>query len=256
MASGGWNRGLTKTEQVERRAAMAGRYFCTCGALKTPAALRCQACKDVARVVPYTCACGAKRARVSSACRSCYLANVHAADSTCQWCKKTFRRRQKAPDRDARKFCSKVCYGASKTIWKTKGAGQAFARCVKRELTKRLRAISSRPPDRRCLCGATIERRTAKYCRACYAATIRDGVRAGLSVSNAIGSDHVCPNCGDTFRGYPGAVFCSVICGKRVKRDRYPSLQWMPIAERNQLARWIALAREANRRLQREWGNL
>jgi len=64
------------------------------------------------------------------------------------------------------------------------------------------------------------------------------------------GLHHICPNCGDAFRGYAAAVFCSRSCahsfGKMQRRGSYPSIATLPVDERNKLAHLISLARRAN----------
>jgi hypothetical protein len=253
MGAGGWNRGLTAPEQEERRAATAARrYFCNCGALKAAGVLRCPACKAAKKLAPFVCACGGKKAREAAACRACYLTNVHADDSTCQWCQQTFRRGQKAPDRDARKYCSKTCYGAAKRIW-APGARGRFVASLRHELRSRLAVFDRRSqtaaPWRRCSCGAPIENPFGKCCRRCGAERKGIGIRSARAISRRVGCEHVCPNCGVRFHGHPGDVFCSAKCGRQL-RGRNFSIRGLPLDERNKLAELIALVRAANRRLQ------
>jgi hypothetical protein len=172
----------------------------------------------------------------------------HNPDLHCEWCGVAFFRRPS--NRDARRFCSKRCSGARR---RARTAERRAAILVQRRIAREKREqIRKQQHQARmiCPCGARISRRTGRWCNTCFAQQIGNGIRAGHTVARTAGLHHLCPNCGQWFRGYPRDTFCSTTCAKQMrKRDRYPHLGHLPIDERNQLAELIALVRAVNRRL-------
>jgi len=173
----------------------------------------------------------------------------------CEYCGVTFWR--KRAKRDARRFCSKRCSGArirarTAAAKAERTLATAFAAAFRRELDARLPAIVVPTLERRCPCGAPRHTRS-KYCLVCLRPLVAARVRAGRSAVTFTGLDHVCPNCGATFKGYEADTYCSRPCATqyrhRVDRGSYPRIGHMGIKERNTLAELIALMRAANRRI-------
>jgi hypothetical protein len=165
-------------------------------------------------------------------------------DLHCEWCGIAFWRPRLTNRKvDACRFCSKRCSGARRR------AQTAERRAVIREQREQLRR--QRHEARvTCACGVRIRRRTGRWCDACYTQRIGNAIREGHILARRTGLDHLCPNCGQWFRGYDRATFCSSRCvSQMAKRQCYPHISHLPIDERNQLAELIALVRAANRRL-------
>ena len=150
------------------------------------------------------------------------------SDLTCEHCGAVFWR--KRSKRDARRFCSKRCGG----LWKAAHGQLAYRQphlVAAREVG---RAIATEQKEaRRAL--ALGRRQVFK---------VRRAIRRSRKCA------HLCPDCGSFFVAPESRVFCSRICQKRYKPDRYPSIQTCETAgDRNALAALIALVREIRRRL-------
>jgi predicted RNA-binding Zn-ribbon protein involved in translation (DUF1610 family) len=202
----------------------------------------------------FTCACGGRRSRNARQCKSCDTAARRGSDFSCEWCGLVFWRKSHNSNKaDARRFCSKQCSGALKTAQArarehVTAIETEFARAVEQELHARL--STPQQPVRICSCGAVITKKGTGYCAACLPSRVATWCRAARSVVRHEGVEHVCPNCGHSFRGYVGDVFCSQRCATQLTHHRrYPSIGAVPYPERNQLAELIALQRAANRRL-------
>lgn len=204
------------------------------------------------------CACGKSRARNAARCWSCYSAGRKRPLQVCQTCYRTFRPKRNLSEVNYQrnKYCSRSCYFAAKQSRararalaaarsrEARAIEREFAACFSAELTKRLPAKAT-VEARLCRCGAPVTQWRTGSCVACIAAR----VRAGHWEAHLIGVAHICPNCGRSFRGYPGAVWCSEKCGHLMRKGRYPSIANVSVDERNKLAGMIALVRAANRRL-------
>jgi endogenous inhibitor of DNA gyrase (YacG/DUF329 family) len=199
------------------------------------------------------CACGGLKSYGSRQCRACFNRSMRPTRS-CAWCGRAFWR--KAKSNDARKFCSRQCAGRRKRSPERDVDVRAF----RIEIARALNAAFSddRPPaPRLCACGGTITRPRGLICRACAGAAVAASRRAEWSVDQAIGIDHVCPNCGKDFKGRRGEIYCSFRCQRRYSHaavrgadhDRYPRIGHLPVTERNDVAALMALVRAANRRL-------
>ena len=230
-----------------------GASFACARGRRGPWPTRCERCRRRPRGLhSMTCEeCGfpfaGRRDRrfCSVACSGAFNLRTTGAWRTCEWCQTIFRGPRQG--RAARRFCSKKC-SANHQFAPRRAAIQAAAQAaaLERQINQELRRIQKQT----CPCGARIERPTARWCRACYAKRIRDGIRQGLARVRDKGYSHLCPNCGRGFCGYPSAVFCSSRCRRQYPRERYPAIRDVSLAERNQIAELIALARSANRRIQ------
>jgi hypothetical protein len=235
---------------------------------------RCDACRrEYAKTYPsrqpghyYVCACGRPRANTAAKCLTCYWAERRRQIHICQHCGQSFRPKRSVCTARCQnnKYCSRACYfrakharaevaaSAEAEALEARRAERAFARSFALELRKRLPADHS-VMGRFCRCGAAITQFATGFCAPCIAEIMAARVRAGHSVARLLGVAHICPNCGRSFRGYPRAVCCSRRCDRQIskwkKGRRYPSIQHVPVDERNKLAELIALTRAANRRL-------
>ena len=220
---------------------------------------RCDPCKqalDNERAVSWPsrqtgyhlCRCGQPKSPQPALCKPCFEADRRGPDLHCEWCGVAFWRAKNTnhPYSDARRFCSKTCSGARRRAVKDE-------RLIARDIERAVARAQAQIVRHTCQCGSPIERRTAKWCNACYAARIGEGIRNGYARAKDQGVLHICPNCGETFKGYADAVHCGKACAKQmlkcIGRHRYPSIGTVPLPERNTLAGLIALQREVNRRL-------
>jgi hypothetical protein len=200
----------------------------------------------------HQCACGRRKTEYARTCLVCYNEHRLPPKRQCEGCGKTFMRRQRS--RDSFLFCSRECYFAVKKArgieHQQRKENDRVDREIQRELKRAARSVLR--TLRWCECGAPLNRPTARYCAPCYQQVIGAGIRNGRRIASQQGVGHVCPNCGNIFRGYSTAVYCSVRCARVIAHHRrYPALRHLPLAERNRLAELVALVRAANRRL---WG--
>jgi hypothetical protein len=213
---------------------------------------------------PVLCACGARRSfAAGNKCSACYRVVVRPP-RVCEWCNAAIERQPRK--RDAARFCSKTCSGALKTARRRAHEAESeseseFARTFQRELMQRLPTSPppvSLPPVRCCNgCGVAITQAAAKhtprFCGACFSSRLTANFAGAFSVSWRLGAEHICPNCGRSFRAFPHVLCCSARCGKQIgraqERGHYPVISAIQLEERNRLAKLISLVREANRRL-------
>lgn len=242
-----------------------------CGVLvrcprRGPSRRRCDACRlQHAKTWPsrqpghyFKCACGRARANGAARCLACYWAEKRREVHICQQCSLSFRpiRSLSKASCQVNKYCSRACYfamkrGRAETRSIERKIAQAHAREQrKRNWTQRHQERQEQRAATRCPCGAALTRPTARWCKNCYATQIGNGIRKGREWMRATGLDHLCPNCGQWFKGYESSTFCSLKCCTQWKPGRYPCISRVPIEERNQLAELLALVREANRRMQ------
>lgn len=208
----------------------------------------------------YVCACGGRKSYGTICCRTCEDLRRHAdgheqrVERLCQWCGKPFRRKGRLtrPGAEVFRFCRKKCWGAFRsTVARAERDARRQARRISRELTRAQRLFARSV----CACGATITRPSGRMCNACSALRKREGKQRGQSLSRSTGLEHICPNCGESFRGYERDVFCSPRCGRQLKHPgRYPSIGGLSIDKRNEIAELIALVRSARIRLARTEG--
>lgn len=178
------------------------------------------------------CVCGGRKTRTAAKCLACELARIAPARAV----------------RAARFVCA--C-GARKTRqWARCQACAAAARAASK--ATRLQSLEARQ-------ARLVQQRAARHYRDQQSAIERQITRALRREQQArrkqerAPCDHVCPNCGVTFMGRPRCVYCSMKCRQqlthhnRAGKQRYPSLDGMPVAERNQIARLVALVRAARR---------
>jgi len=195
----------------------------------------CGTCYDRARM---QCACGQPRGRNARQCRACYRASqqAHRSAFTCECCGAAFWRRGKASymgHRDAFRFCSKRCWGATKAALAAPlRQARRETTHIERELTQTIRAELQRvlgpPPGQ--------------------------GKRQDTNRQPQV--PHVCPDCGVAFLAVARRVYCSRPCAKRYgkmrSRGRYPPLIATPVIERNQIASMLSSVRAVQRML---WGS-
>lgn len=190
----------------------------------------------------------------------------------CKGCGQLIKR-YPAPARDNRReYCSLKC--KMRVWWRTHEcqryppseslvlrrqieSAQRKALCREQQIERAIERVHWEQARTICSCGATIARDSgsnAPYCRLCRTcattriAAINRETRAAIRTE---GVDHVCPNCGQSFRGYVDDVYCSSRCNKQMhkKKGRYPSIRGLPLDERNRLAELLALVRAARRRM-------
>lgn len=203
------------------------------------------------------CSCGRPKFSRSARCLACAKA-VRRRALTCTYCGVAFWRR-KVGDKEQRRFCSRECYFSMKKAHavthaaelQASKANEQIEKVIQREL--REAAQQTLLVLRWCPCGAPLNRRSVggRYCRACVATRIRTATRNARHAASEQGIEHLCPNCGQWFKGYEREVYCSVRCGKRMRKvpGRYPSISEIPIDQRNQLAEYLALIRRARRHI-------
>ena len=203
----------------------------------------------------YLCRCGKPRNFAAAQCWACYSAARRRPIRVCRQCTRPFhpKRGVHPARRQVNKYCSRSCFFTSKRL---RAEAVAMETAISRSLARaqRLQVRQQRHETRMvCPCGAAITRPTGRWCNSCYATQIANGIRAGRDWARVTGPDHLCPNCGQWFKGYQAHTFCSSHCQEQMSRmqarGRYPSIQHVPVDERNHLAELIALAREANRRI-------
>ena len=154
-------------------------------------------------------------------------------------------------------FCSRTCAFARQHEQYLR---RQVAAVIAREQQKAARARGKQEQEQRIhqermtcrLCGGerVLGSWVGRRCLVCYAQQQRVRVQRGRARVKQDGVLHLCPNCGQWFRGYEQDVFCSKRCSQQLKPDRYPRMRHVPIAERNELAAMTALIRRANRVLQ------
>ena len=212
----------------------------------------CPACK----LARGRCACG--RPTDHAQCRRCHdTANANRKLRTCEGCGIAFRLSNSPGKQYAGRFHSRKCAAIHR--WALHNARVKAEREARQE-ARRVRLIereiareTSRPGV--CRCGAPITRDRQCHdpyvtlCKECAARQIADRVRRVRLASRHDGVDHVCPNCGETFRGFERDVFCSTRCAAQLKRETYPSIGALPLDERNRIAAMVALMRHARSRL-------
>lgn len=160
---------------------------------------------------------------------------------TCIGCGESFWRRRTG--HDARRYCSRAC---------------AFAhwRDVRLSDIRSVRARSRPKPTHPCRrCSQPIELRK-QLCENC-----REVARwEQAEINRQIGRQrprhprppipHTCPSCGGLFSAPEDAVFCSPICTRRARKvTKGLRLSRVPLAEREILAQWVVLVRQANQRI-------
>jgi len=202
----------------------------------------------------YVCACGQSKSSRAKRCLMCERQRLEQMVPLriCQWCQSEFRRkgRRVRDGHDILCFCSKKCWGACRSARFQAEQNEYRQACqISREL-KRAQRLYARSI---CACGATITRRCGTLCNTCAAEHKREGIHRARSVSRTAGVRHICPNCGESFRGYASDVHCSTRCCKQLRKkgQRYPVIGALPLQERNRIAELVALVRAARRRI---WG--
>jgi predicted nucleic acid-binding Zn ribbon protein len=189
----------------------------------------------------------------------CYKATRPRAPMfRCEWCGiEVYRQLHRDPTKHARRFCSKRCSGALKhAVVMARNESICAERQIQRELKRA--ATHAMRAQRSCRsCGGSIPHQSeGVYCsEACRTAGTGTNVRETRHKNKNNGVKHLCPNCGQWFPGHERDVFCSAHChgqmSKRTKHGhrRYPSLDRLPIDERNQLAEFLALIRTVRRHI-------
>lgn len=191
------------------------------------------------------CACGQRKTDAATRCQSCATAHRRPM-FRCEWCSAEFWRRR-WDGRDYRRFCSHRCANACT-------GAQVYAVCqarrdseqAQREIDRELRRAAQRVllELRSCSCGGPITRPHGTMCTTCAATHRRERGREH-------GIKHLCPNCGQWFRGLETDVYCSPRCARQLrKKGRYPSIASLATGERNRIAELIALIRAARRRIE------
>jgi len=221
--------------------------------------LRCDACRTervnirkqawASRQKGYhVCACGKPRAVNAAQCWACYAETRCQPVHVCEYCKQSFQpKRSVNPARfQFNKYCSRACYFAVK---KATACERLVAHELARTIAHEQRRQKREQQEHLCACGATINVKN-KRCRRCFLKQAGSVIRETRELARVTGVDHLCPNCGQWFKGYESSTFCSERCCLRLRRDRYASIRHLPLEERNNLAELIALTREANRRIQ------
>ena len=186
------------------------RDVCACGHWKTAVSARCQSCNGESRkkagprgssgrlLGKILCHCGQTRTRGSVQCLACTQKMRRARQMrTCEQCKTQFYRKATTYDHDARRFCSRTCWG------KWKRALYLRARDERRghqEWHKR---------QKPCLeCGhplGTLTRRMHPECfRLRRNRLLRDKRRelhseSAYQLARHPPTSHVCPTCGESF---------------------------------------------------------
>jgi len=210
------------------------------------------------------CACGQPKSYRTAQCWTCYNAGRRGPSYQCLGCGAAFWRFHSPTKRDARRYCSRACFFAMK---KTRAAenqrviqARKQSESVESEIHRALRQEAQRTllALRLCAeCGGPLSRLSpgGRFCRRCVAYRIATATSRGRRASREVGPEHLCPNCGQTFRGHVQDVYCSLHCAKQYKArhdrcgDTYPTLSHMPLDERNQIAELIALTRAAYRKI-------
>ena len=218
---------------------------------------RCDPCKRAIRIRlskewasrtrVYRCACGRPIGRIAKVCRQCRSPARH-----CEWCGGAFRRyiSKKWPTHDAGRFCSKRCSGARRRAETAeREAPRLAAAAITRAQNNAVRA-ALKAAHAICPCGQPVAGPSSRWCGVCYGHRIGNGIRAAYVRSTLSGLEHICPNCGDTFKGYAQRLCCSRACsipyGRKQREGTYPPIRSMPLEERNKVAWLISLVRRAN----------
>ncbi|RPH52620.1 MAG: helix-turn-helix domain-containing protein [Planctomycetota bacterium] len=92
--------------------------ICKCGAFKSPRAPLCRVCycADRRSYWNFNCACGGRKSKNAARCQSCAWRRLRKLQ-TCEWCRESFWRPLRQAETDARRYCSKRCYGYAKSIY-------------------------------------------------------------------------------------------------------------------------------------------
>lgn len=225
---------------------------CRCGHAKSKSSPQCRACAiNTREKIPRPrCSCGGQKARYSLRCqacdavrRKCEAVRRMVPTRVCQWCGAEFRRQGDArAAHDVLRFCSKKCWGAFRSaIAQAQHEKYRGARQIIRELTRAQRLYARSV----CACGATITRPYGSLCTSCRAARRSEAFR----IRREEGVHHLCPNCGQSFRGHTDDVYCSSPCAKQFRKKSRSRIRAIPLDERNRIAELLALVRAANRRI-------
>lgn len=243
-----------------------------CGGEKTRRCARCHRCACRQRLKPgerdargrlrwsghNACACGRLKRIKSTHCVLCDRASRHnPTGRTCQQCGARFYRRHKESSRDARKYCSKRCYGRARRLrpdGRTRieaKAEQAVERRLERLVARWSRDLARQARERmlrlkrcercrepiNCTSGRGIRRR---FCATCRPSKVPIPLRA-----------HVCPACGDTFMSRNNrAVYCGQRrCRRAFRKYRGFTFSAIALEERNRLAPMLRDMKEAQRRI-------
>jgi hypothetical protein len=238
--------------------------------MRGPSRRRCDACRcEHAKAWPSRakvrsrCQCGKPKAVNAAHCLECYRAENRREIQICQHCQESFHPKRSLSEANFQrnKYCSRKCYFKWKQQYASERLSERdikqFGITFRRELRARLQTarLSLAPVVRQCRgCGKLItDKVTAELCDVCFVSMISIGVRASHAAAKLEGHEHICPQCGRTFRGYARTVWCSFQCGhamaRATARGHYPSLTHLPLSVRNQLAGMIALMRQANQRI-------
>ena len=261
--SGGWNR---KEGPRWPSGGLIHKNHCECGREKTPHSPRCQACYNASRMkdgeryasgrLTYRshCPCGQSMSRGSILCWSC-TQRAHSQRRelrTCEHCSIQFSRKRCSYERDARRFCSRKCWG----LWKR----DFYARERAEREERRMQVEVPQERQRPCLeCGqsmGSLNHSMHAHCRRLRNNRVRRDrgreLRGESTRARHPATFHVCPTCGETFTASVGdkrAVYCSLRCSARQPKRSMGALHRLPLDERNQLALMLADVKRVRRLL-------